>query len=66
MKVCSLLSWFCCSYSFDVKLRLFIRKKIATKITVNEEFTHFTSNGSIRPNVLSSNTSFFFVSKEYV
>lgn len=32
-------------YSFDVNLRLFICKKIAANITVNEVFTHFTING---------------------
>ena len=29
----------------DVNLRLFICKKIAANITVNEVFTHFTING---------------------
>ena len=50
MEMCFLLFGFVLfSFFFlffnDVKLRLFICKKIAANITVNEVFTHFTING---------------------
>ena len=51
MKMCILLYWFCSVFlfiffcSFYVNLRLFICKKIAANIAVNEVFIHFTMNG---------------------